>query len=172
MSELLWESPGEKNLLNEKHRILIFYRMDTQPEQVVTEKLELMLQQCRAILGFCRITCYVDKPAEISQVRKTAFALLQSEDNDVKKSGGIVRIHKLEQRSGQYQKPDMEKWIRELFEPGYRKSNPADGELFEYAGSFREANGHVLNCFQQDFLQELYGALKKRGYSGQLYLEK
>lgn len=163
LSELLWESPGEKNLLNERHRILIFYRMDTQPEQVVTEKLELMLQQCRAILGFCRITCYVDQPVEISRIRKSAFALMQSEDNDVKKSGGVIRIHKLEQRPGQYQKPDMEKWIRELFEPGYRKVILQIESYLNTLGASGEADSHVLNCFQHDFLQELYGALKKRG---------
>lgn len=163
ISENLWGYTQSGNLISRENRLLVIYEIEDETDALMKSKCGLMLKTCLTYFDSYHINCYIMKSIILADLPAAASRLLNAAQEDVGKRNRIYDLEESRAQDWVYEKPDMESWMSGIFTENYQKCLPRiKGYLDKMTGE-HQGKARDLHRLQQDFLQELYVILEKKG---------
>ncbi|WP_180270814.1 response regulator transcription factor [Sporanaerobium hydrogeniformans] len=144
----------------DQNTLLVLKTANLKNINVYQEKCQMLINVFVSYYPEYKATCYIKDIVEVNDLSKTVHELLLAEKNDVLKTNRVIALLSQDIKNTSYEKPNMEKWMNEILNDNYAF---AIEQVKAFLSSIDCIGFIGLSQFKNDFLQELYILLRKKG---------
>lgn len=161
--EILGEYTDAGNVLYEEGKLFIICETQKDMDTILQSKCDILIKYCCEFFDFCTMNLFIDHVVSMEELNETVCGLDYACRNCLTYTNDVIKVGELGKAQMEYEKPDVEMWIAMLLS---NETQMGMEEIHNYLDTIKNRivdNRFTLQIFQQDFLQEFYIALEKRG---------